>query len=57
MCLCFLNENMVKPVQNDGVLQKTLSKLERVCKQVKCVGDLFQELYEWFGKLFQMNQL
>ncbi len=41
VCLCFLNENMVKPVQNDGVfcraLQKTLSKLERVCKQVKCV--------------------
>ena len=51
MCLCFLNENMVKPVQNDGVvlafrvLQKTLSKLERVCKQVKCVKSFEKHIF------------
>ncbi len=27
MCLCFLNENMVKPVQNDAVLVLVLSKV------------------------------
>ncbi len=41
------------------VLQKTLSKLEQVWKQVKCVKgfekrSLFRELYEWLGKLGQI---
>ncbi len=49
MCLCFLNKNMVKPVQMlpflCRVLQKTLSKLERVCKQVKCVKSLEKRVF------------
>ncbi len=49
MCLCFLNENMVKPVQNDEficrVLQKTLRKLERVCKQGKCVNSFEKDVF------------
>ncbi len=37
VCLCFLNESIVKYVKNDAVFvyrvfQKTLNKLERVCK-------------------------
>ncbi len=46
--LCYLNENMVKLVQNDGVIgvfQKTLSKLERVFKQVKCVKSFEKSVF------------
>ncbi len=44
------------------VLQKTLSKLERVFKHVNVLivsrnVSLFEELYEWFGKLCQKNKL
>ncbi len=49
VCLCFLNENMVNQCKMMvflcRVLQKTLTKLERVCKQVKCVKSFRKRVF------------
>ncbi len=59
LCLCVLNENMVKPVQNEAALLYSFAgNTEQIetCESRRNVS-LFRELYEWFGKLGQMNQL
>ncbi len=63
VCLCFLNENVVKPVQSDAVMCRVSRNHWAcvhnwwMCLNVLRNVSLVRELYEWFGKLGRMNQL